>query len=117
MFRQQKPNPEEVVAGDESWLDRVAEASLPSEYEIFTDGAFDACGGIVETLLDHNVVNIANAAVVIAGNSDKWREEKIVAIRIMKDERIKADSAFPMELLALLAALRILDKILGCKKF
>ena len=41
---------------------------------------------------------------------------KIVAIRIMNDERIKADSAFPMELLALVAALRILDRIPGCKK-
>jgi ribonuclease HI len=34
----------------------------------------------------------------------------------MNDERIKADSAFPMELLALVAALRILDRIPGCKK-
>ena len=116
VFRQQTPKIDEEFTWQESWLDRVVDASPPSDYEIFTDGAFDVKVDTMAMLLDHNVVNIADAAVVIAGKTDKWREEKIVAIRIMNDERIKADSAFPMELLALVAALRILDKVPGCTK-
>ena len=116
VFRQQAPNLEDGSFFQENWLDRVGGETETSNYEIFTDGAFEPRAGIMETLLDHNVVNIAEAAVVLVGNTESWRDEKIVAVRIMNDERLKVDSAFPMELLALVAALRIRGKAPGCTK-
>ena len=117
VFRQQAPNLEDGSFFQENWLDRVSGETESLNYEIFTDGAFEPRAGIMETLLDHNVVNIAEAAVVLVGNTESWRDENIVAVRIMNDERIKVDSAFPMELLARVAALRIRGKHQDAQKF
>ena len=86
------------------------------EYDIFTDGSFDKELELVAFLLDHEVKTISGAAVVLAGTGQNWMNEPIITVSI-HNERMVASSAFPLELLAIVAGLRIASKIPGLRKF
>ena len=86
------------------------------EYDIFTDGSFDKELEPVAFLLDHEVKTISGAAVVLAGTGHNWMNEPIITVRIQNDERVVASSAFPLELLAIVAGLRIASMRPGLRK-
>ena len=86
------------------------------EYDIFTDGSFDKELEPVAFLLDHEVKTISGAAVVLAGTGQNWMNEPIITVRIQNDERVVASSAFPLELLAIVAGLRIASIRPGLRK-
>ena len=86
------------------------------EYDIFTDGSFDKELEPVAFPLDHEVKTISGAAVVLAGTGQNWMNEPIITIRIQNDERVVASSAFPLELLAIVAGLKIASTRPGLRK-
>ena len=99
------------------WLkDTLMKEEVLIEYDIFTDGSFDKELEPVAFLLDHEVKTISGAAVVLAGIGQNWMNEPIITVRIQNDERVVASSAFPLELLAIVAGLRIASKRPGLRK-
>ena len=86
------------------------------EYDIFTDGTFDKELEPVAFLLDHENKTISGAAVITAGTGAGWESKPIVALRIQNDERVVVTSTFPLELLAIVAGLRIARDLTGRRR-
>ena len=99
------------------WLkDTLMKEEVLKEYDIFTDGSFDNELEPVAFLLDRKVKTISGAAVVLAGTGQNWMNEPIITVRIQNDERVVVSSAFPLELLAIVAGLRIASMRPGLRK-
>ena len=99
------------------WLkDTLMKEEVQKEYDLFTDGSFDKELEPVAFLLDHEVKTISGAAVVLAGTGQNWMNEPIITVRIQNDERVVASSAFPLELLAIVAGLKIASKRPGLRR-
>ena len=106
-----------IVDPHDRWLKEfIIRGEGIGEYDIFTDGPFDKELEPVAFLLDHEVKTISGAAVVIVGTEGDWENGSILALRIQNDERVSVTSAFPLELLAIVAGLRIASKLPGRRK-
>ena len=86
------------------------------EYDIFTDDSFDKELEPVAFLLDHEVKTISGATVVLAETGQNWMNEPIITVRIQNGERVVASSAFPLELLAIVAGSGLRARGLDCGK-
>ena len=117
-FEQPTPVRRSVSANEAApWLtEMTSKGAGIGEYDIFTDGTFDKELEPVAFLLDHENKTISGAAVVIAGTGTGWESNPILALRIKNDERVVATSAFPLELLAIVAGLRIARDLTGRRK-
>ena len=100
-----------------AWLtDTLSKGEVMGEYDIFTNGLFDKELEPVAFLLDHEVKTISGAALVLAGTGQNWMNVPIITVRIQNDERVVAISAFPLELIVIVAGLRIASKRPGLLK-
>ena len=96
------------------WILRVLQ-SLPAlpEYSIFTDGSYSVAASVEDIFRSEFGAQLlqrtyATAAIVIGPIDNTWRtSNKLTTVHITGGNKIGATSAFPMELLAIIASLQL----------
>ena len=90
-------------------IDKLRSRFGSADVDCYTDGSFTAGNNILEQFAEPVSPNthLASAGMVFTTTSDNWEYEPILGVHIHKGNTIDADSVFPMELMALTAALVI----------
>ena len=90
-------------------IDKLRSRFGSAVVDCYTDGSFTSGNNVWEQLtepISHDS-HLASAGMVCTTTSDNWEYEPILGVHVHKGNTIDADSMFPMELMALTAALVI----------
>ena len=88
----------------------ASELNFPC-YTLFTDGSFKTMGEPTQKLFEQGCVKLASGGFCMIPSAGVIRD--ILAVHIHCDLSMGVESAFPMELLSIVAALRLSDEVPG----
>ena len=117
VVRQLTPIPEAPTSGG-GWATetgRLLRSICDGEFDLFTDGSWKETGDVVDKLLGHNMGEEASCGFCVV-QTGAPAGKRILAVHIRKDISEAVGSAYPMELISIVAALRLSKEVPGLRK-
>ena len=102
-----------------SWTEQVADMLrdlAPGTFDVFTDGSWTEAGGFMNRLFGYNMEEKASGGFCVMRADSMPSDGKIFAVHIVNDIEEILGSSMPMELLSIIAALQLVQKLPGLNK-